>query len=727
MSPFDLPNLVVVIGAAAFVLGASSAGAKEAEELDTLVVEGETYRSTATKTALQPQETPSSISEIDREALDRRGADTVSEALRYTPGVTPELRGGGVTRLDQFTIRGFQSFQIAYDGLLLLYNGWNLQPQIDPAAVAAVEVFKGPASVLYGNQPPGGLVNLIAKRPTSIAYNELHVTTGSRDLVEVQGEASGPIGDSPFSYNLVALARARDGQAVTSKEERYVFAPSLNWQLTADTLINLNLYAQSDPHAGIYNSVPARGSVYSNPNGRLEPDFYAGDANYNTFERDVVMPGYKVSHRFDDRWRFLHNARFLYADVYQENTYNTGLEDDDRSLGRRAYRTDESSEGITIDNQLSGKLDLFGARHHVLLGVDYLALDSDIIYQDTVVEPVDIFAPDNYQIDPDNVRYQPNCLAPRDRYGLRACADLQRALLATDFQLAFEQRGIYLQDQVKTGQWVLIAGGRYDVYEQRQHGKLYGQAVDDEFTQSAFTGRTGALYEFNNGLSPYISYSESFEPVGGTTRSGEDLKPSEASQWETGIKFTTPSRRHSVTLAGFTITKENAPIRDPEGGPNDVIQASEVRSRGVEIEAFTTPIRDLRLSLSGTLLDVEVTEDPTELKGKTPVWVAEQAASLWVSYFLSQGPMAGADLGVGVRYKGETQLDELNTNTVPARTLVDLNLTYDLAWLAPLFDGLSISLTGTNIFDERYYTCFDRSNCWFGEERLFEGSVRYAF
>ena len=726
MPTFRLPNLAIIIGTA-FVLGAGWAAAGEADELETLVVEGETYRSTATKTALRPQETPGSVSEIDREALDRRGADTVSEALRYAPGITPELRGGGVTRLDQFTIRGFQSFQIAYDGLLLLYNGWNLQPQIDPAAVAAIEVFKGPASVLYGNQPPGGLVNLIAKRPSPLAYHELRFATGTRDLVEVQGEAGGRIGDSPFSYSVVALARNRDGQAVTSKEERYVFAPSLDWQLTADTLINLNLYAQSDPHAGIYNSVPARGSVYSNPNGRLEADFYAGDANYNTFERDVVMPGYKLSHRFDDRWRFLQNARFLYADVYQENTYNTGLEDDDRTLGRRAYRTDESSEGITVDNQLSGKLDLFGTRHHVLAGLDYLKLDSDILYQDTVVEPIDIFAPDNYQIDPANVRYRPTCLPPRDQYDLRACTDLQRALLETDFELAFEQRGIYLQDQVRAGQWVLIAGGRYDVYEQHQNGKLYSQAVDDEFTQRAFTGRAGALYEFNNGLSPYLSYSESFEPVAGTTRNGEDLEPSEAGQWETGIKFTTPSRRHSVTLAGFTITKENTPIRDPEGGPNDVIQAGEVRSRGVELEAFTIPMRDLRLALSATLMDVEVTEDPTDLEGKTPVWVAEEAASLWVSYFMSQGPMAGADFGLGVRYQGETQLDELNTDTVPARTLVDVNVSYDLAWLTPSLDGLMISLTGTNIFDERHYTCFDTNNCWFGEERLFEGSVHYAF
>ena len=718
------------------------------EMLDTLVVETSTYRNTATKTSLKPQETPGTISVVSSEELERQGAQTVSQALRYTPGVTPELRGGGVTRLDQLTIRGFAVYQLTYDGLPLLYNGWNLQPQIDPAGIQNIEVFKGPASVLYGNQPPGGLVNLIPKRPSVTPHRSAIFRSGSRNLTDFQGEVAGAVGDLPLSYSVITRARRRDGQAVTSEEERYLFAPSVDWQISDRTLLNLNLYLQHDPKGGIYNTVPARGSVYSNPNGQLDRDAYAGDNAYNTFDREVTMPGYKFLHEFRDGWSFLQNARFLDAEVYQENTYNTGLEDDDRTLGRRAYRTDEESDGFTVDNQFSGIFALAGMQHHVLLGVDYLRLDSDILYQDTVIDSIDLYDPDHYAIDPRNVRYDVTSpLDIRDQHDLRSFLDVTGRVLSTDFNLEYEQRGVYLQDQLRAGPLVMIVGGRFDWYEQREAGRKYGAEIDDEFDETAFSGRVGLLYEAPFGFSPYLTYSESFEPLAGTTRSsfgdgplgsllnlltgvtegGERLEPSEARQWEAGIKFNTTDGNHGANLAAFEIIKDNVPSRDPDGGPNDVIQAGEVRSRGVEVEAQVRPTYDLRLSLSGTWLDVEVTEDPTEIEGKTPVWVAERAASLWGSYFFSEGFAAGLDVGLGVRYKGKTQLDALNTDSVPSRTLVDLNVQYDPSWRNPALTGFSVNVTGTNILDEEYYSCFDANNCWFGEERTIDVGLRYDF
>ncbi len=724
--PLGLPALAEA--QAAPITSVGEAGeSDEPGEVAPVMVEAGAYRSTATKSALEPEETPGSVSVIDNEAIERRGGESVSQALRFTPGITPELRGGGVTRLDQYTIRGFQNFQTAYDGLLLLYNGWNLQPQIDLAAVEGIEVFKGPASVLYGNQPPGGLVNLIAKKPSTVRANDLRLELGTRDLVEARAEFTGAIGELPLAYSVVALGRQRDGQAVTSEEERYLFAPSLDWQVTADTLLNLNLYLQNDPAAGVYNTVPARGSVYDNPQGRLDVDAYLGDEDYNTFDREVIMPGYKIAHRFNDRWNFLQNARFLDAEVYQENTYNTGLADDDRTLGRRAYRTDEQSDGITIDNQLAGFLELGATEHNLLLGVDYLELDSDIIYQDTIAPPIDIFAPDLTAIDRDRLNYDITLGEVRSLDELRSFLDFRGRRLSSDFNLEYQQTGVYLQNQMRAGSLVAIAGGRYDWYEQREEGRKYGFDVDDEFEQEDFTGRVGLLYEFDNGFSPYVSYSESFEPLAGSDRNGNSFEPAEASQWETGVKYTSPDFRHGVTLAAFTITKENDITRDPNGGPNDLIQAGEIRSRGLELEAVSNPIYDLRLAFSATLLDVEVTKDNSGLEGKTPVWVAEEAASLWASYLFNDGVLGGTDVGLGVRYTGETELDALNTDTVPSRTLVDTSLVYDLSRLDSRLTGMSASLTGYNVFDRRYYTCFDANNCWFGEERLVKVGLRYLF
>ena len=149
ISSMPLSLTLVSVGVMSGVANPVAAqSANEDTALVPVIVQGDLSRSTATKSALEPSETPGSVDVVDREAIETRGGDSISEALRYTPGVTPELRGGAVTRLDQYSIRGFQEAKTAYDGLLLLNNGWNLVPQIDPWAVEAIEVLKGPTSVL---------------------------------------------------------------------------------------------------------------------------------------------------------------------------------------------------------------------------------------------------------------------------------------------------------------------------------------------------------------------------------------------------------------------------------------------------------------------------------------------------------------------------------------------------------------------------------------------------
>ena len=188
------------------VLAAPMSNTQGAVADETLTVLGQTYRNTATKTRLDPMETPQAISVVDGETLEQRGVSSVSEALRYVPGVNTELRGGAVNRLDLFNIRGFDNYQNFYDGLLLQYNDWNLQPQIDPVAIEQLEVFKGPTSVLYGSMPPGGMVNLIAKRPQREARHSLSVATGTGTLKELTLDSTGAINEQ-LAYRLVGLAR----------------------------------------------------------------------------------------------------------------------------------------------------------------------------------------------------------------------------------------------------------------------------------------------------------------------------------------------------------------------------------------------------------------------------------------------------------------------------------------------------------------------------------------
>ncbi|USV59202.1 TonB-dependent siderophore receptor [Aeromonas encheleia] len=709
------PPLTVVAATISALLAGSALAAAPLESQagavdETLIVLGQTYRNTATKTQLDPIETPQAISVVDSETLEQRGVSSVSEALRYVPGVNTELRGGAVNRLDLFNIRGFDNYQNFYDGLLLQYNEWNLQPQIDPVAIEQLEVFKGPTSVLYGSMPPGGMVNLIAKRPQREAKHSVSLATGTGTLKEMTLDSTGAINEQ-LAYRVVGLARQKEGQAVTSEEERYVFAPSLDWQLGERTLLNLNLYYQKDPEAGIYTTVPASGSVKSNPLGQLGSDTFLGDENWNEYNRDLTLLGYKLSHDFSDNWQVLQNARYMDASAYQRNTYNAPLAADNRTLARNAYLTDEDSRGFVIDNQLAGKLQTGAAQHNLLLGLDYQYLDAHILYQDTLdysAPPIDIFNPNHDQIVPDSLSFP-----YQDKKTIRQ-----------------SQTGVYLQDQVRLDRLVAIGGARYDSYRMdTESDTLYQGAASQSLAridQDNLSFRLGALYELDYGFSPYVSYAESFEPVPGADKSGKAFDPSTGQQWEGGLKFLSEDMSKTFTVAAFHITKENALVTDPDNIYGPKLQTGEIVSKGIELEGRADLTNNLDLALSYTRQDMEITRDTTDLQGKTPVWVPKQMASLWSNY-QAGGSLQGMRIGAGLRYVGEAQLDAANTDTVPDYVLMDMSASYDLAALSASLKGVGASLSASNLFNKTYYSCYDQNNCWFGAERNVEARLKYVF
>ncbi|ODM57963.1 ligand-gated channel protein [Vibrio harveyi] len=705
---FHRSTLAVVVSA---LIAGHAVADEDVTQLETMTVLGETYRNTATKTSLEPEETPQAITIITKDEMDLRGVSTVSEALRYSSGVNTELRGGAVTRLDLFNIRGFINYTNFYDGLPLLFNGWNLQPQIDAAAVEQVEVFKGPTSVLYGNIPPGGMVNIIAKTPQSEPGSTVSVSTGTNSLKEVNFDTTGQIGDSNVNYRIVGMAKQRDGQAETSEDERYLIAPSFDWQATDNTLVNVNVYYQNDPSAGIYTTVPAAGSVLDNPLGSLSPDTYLGDKNWNTYEREVLMIGYKILHDFNNNWQFLQNARYMTADSYQENTYNSPLAADNRTIGRNAYLTDEDSTSFVIDNQLSGYVAHGNFEHNLLLGLDYQYLDSDVKYKDTLGYSLtqDIFNPNHNQIDRGALKFA-----------------YQQAL-----DIKTKQLGVYFQDQLRYNNLVMIAGLRWDKYESDTNtvSDYLGTVTPskEKLDENNVSFRVGALYELDFGLSPYLTYSESFEPIAGADASGKAFDPSTGHQWELGFKYAPLGGDVSGNLALFHITKKNAILTDPNNPYAPQYQAGEVVSQGAELEAKWQATPQADLTLNYTYINMEIKEDSYyHQEGKTPVWVPEQTASLWANYYY-EGTLTGLRTSAGVRYVGKTEMDAQNSDQVPDYTLVDLAASYDLSAASQSLDGASVTLSASNIFDEEYYSCYDKNNCWFGAERSIEAKLEYKF
>ncbi|WP_017026049.1 TonB-dependent siderophore receptor [Vibrio rumoiensis] len=678
---------------------------------ETITVLGQTYRNTATKTTLEPEETPQAITVIDSEAIDIRGAETVQQALRYAPGVNAELKGGSVTMYDNYNIRGFENNQMYYDGLVLQYlTGWNLQPQIDPIALERIEVFKGPSSVLYGAMPPGGMVNLIAKSPQKERNTDFSLATGSRNLVKATIDTTGQFGDSDVYYRLIGSASHRDGQVDYTTEERYVFAPSIDWYVSDNTLINFNFYYQNDPNMGMNSAMPASGSVFDNPNGKIDKNASMGDKNWSQFEREFWMAGYKIDHSFNENWSFLQNARFMKADLYQENTYHTasGWDPTTGNLERYIYSTDEESEGFTIDNQLSGRVMTGEVEHNLLVGVDYQHLKGSSNYTSYgygsgyTAPSFNVFTPNNNQIDRSQVTE------------LGVYID----------EITAEQLGFYFQDQMRINRWVVMAGGRFDNYKSTSD---YVGSVT-EVDQNNFSYRVGALYEFDSGWSPYVNYATSFEPAAGVDTNGDAFDPSIGQQIEGGVKYLSPSRTTSMTASVFHIVKSDVVVADPDSVDyQDKIQVGEIRSQGLELQGRTSLTSNWDISASYTYTDMEITKDTTGLEGKTPIYVPKNAATLWTDYYLYDGIFSGTRLSAGARYIGEREMDAANTDTVPAYTVMDLSFGYDLSGLSDDLQGAGVNLSVNNVFDKDTFSCYDTANCWYGEERTIELKFDYNF
>lgn len=705
-TPTNFPRSTLTLALLAVFSAPSYSSEQSSEdltELDAVTVFGETYRNTATKTALEPEETPQGITIIDQEQLEQRGVTSVNQALRYVAGASAENRGNSVIMFDDFKIRGFSTKNVNYyDGLSMLYlNGWNLQPQVDMVAVQQVEVFKGPTSVLYGAMPPGGMVNMIAKAPQQQAATTLGLATGSRNLIEASIDTTGQIADSDVSYRLIALAREQDSQVDNAEEERYVLAPSIDWQATDSTLINVNLYYQNDPEMGMNSSMPLEVLKKS------EPSVSMGDVNWSQFERELFMVGYKIHHQFNSNWTFLQNARVTKADLYQENTYHATAVNLDGTLTRYPYSTDEELKGFVIDNQVSGAIDIAGVENNLLFGVDYQSMDGDVAYTSYSVVPGSGFVP----FDPLN----PNNNA------LNRADVTETGVYLDDTEAT--QLGIYLQDQIRLGNLVVIAGGRFDQYESQSDYYAHKSNHDH------FTYRVGALYELDSGWSPFVSYATSFEPAPGVDKNGSAFDPETGEQAEVGVKYLSQDMSTSASASFFHITKKNALMADPTNIYGPKIQVGEAVSQGVELEARWYANQNFDLSAAYTYLDMEITKDAGNgLEGTTPIYVPTHSANLWANYHVYAGALAGTRISGGARYVGEMEMDATNTQgKVPSYTSVDLSLGYELGQASESLSGATVNLIANNLFNDEYYSCYDQNNCWFGAERSLELNVKYAF
>lgn len=662
--------------------------------LETINIYADSYRTTGTKSALEPEDAPLSYSRIEQKVLEERQADTIAAALRYEPGVSTESRGT-VTIFDEYRIRGFESGANYLDGVELPSNrGLNLQTQVDSYATEAVEIVKGSASSLYGYGSPGGIVNQISKVPQQTSAHQVRLKGGTHNLAEVAVDSTGALTDSA-SYRVVALGRKKDGQMQATEEERYLINPSLDIDVTDNLNFLASLYYQKDPHQVPSTPLPGVGTVDFASYGKLDSDAFAGD-EWNNFEKEVIMPTIIANWEINDNLTFKHTSRYTDAEGDQRNTYHLlsppaisiFVPGTDNLLIRTAYTTEETLKNYSTDNQLAFDFDTSEVNHNILLGAEYKTTEGSFKYSNNYFAStpiIDLTKPNHKQIN-DNI--------PLNLY--------------IDQETEEDQVGVYLQDEITFDKLTVLAGLRYDKYDTSTKDNLTNTTTD--YDDNETSGRLAAIYHFDNGISPFISYSESYEPFPGVdSDTGKPYQAITSNQIEGGFKYDDGTTK--ANFAVFNITRENELVPDVYNY-RKFKQVGETESRGFEasVQQYVNDWLDIAASYS--LTDVEIVRDDTPFIGNTPAQIAKHQANLWTNFY----PTESLKLNLGVRYQSGMKIDKANSGKLPAVTLVDVGGSYQIN------DTFSLGMNINNVFNKEYVgTCYDRNNCWMGQER--QGSV----
>lgn len=647
----------------------------------------------AMKTPVPLANIPASVSVVSRAQMTARADQSVAQALRYSAGMFSEYRGSSNLH-DETFLRGFFYTPRYLDGLS--YGGTSLG-QVDPYLLEDIVLLRGPVSVLYGQAKPGGIINMLSKQPSGETAGSARLVVGNRRHRSLGVDLQGNL-DEGLAYRLVSLGESADEEVDAVTRRRRALLPSLSLALGDSGSILLTAFYQRDPEAGFRNFMERNGTVDATAYGRIPRDFFVGDPDFQQSSRRQVALGYALEQQASDAWVFRQKLR--YADI--ETRYKTlvwnALGDDQENISRTASGGDEDLQQWLMDNQLQwqGESTL---NPTFLLGLDYYRGRRDYRWGMNYTDVPDInWRSPHYGIGPIT-------LTPTDNSHSR-----------------LEQVGLYLQGQVEIGSLSVVLSGRQDWAATRVKDHL--AARNRRVHDSALSHRVGLVYQMDNGLSPYMSYSTSFEPVLEAAPSGQaPYQPSTARQWEAGLKYLSAEGRYALTGAAYDIEQRDVLFWNPDIA--DYSQTGEVRSRGVELESKLHLSRRFGVSLGYSYIDSDVlrASDPS-LPGHMPARVPTQQASAWASYQW----MFGLSLAMGVRRVGKSEGDGGNSFQVPAVTLVDMALEMDVGRAFAGLRGTTVQLNVSNLRDERYVaSCASAYACFYGAGREILATLRYEW
>lgn len=663
-----------------------------------------TRSATGTKTDTPLNEIPQSISVITTDQITDQGSLRVSDALRYTAGVRHQEYGFG-NRGDLFTLRGGSSGSTLLDGLRLPQGDNYGYTRNVPYAYERIEVLRGPAALMAGQGGPGGVVNLVSKRPLPEEYREVGVQIGNYSHKQIRADLTGPANaERTLFYRLIAVGMDSGTQVHHADESRVFVAPSLSWKPNAGTTFTAYAQYQKDKTNNVEAYLPPIGILYDAPHGRVPPSLNINEPSWDRFDGTRKRVGWELEHQLNDQWTVRHHFRHdnngpgeyysMYA-VWVDGFVNSnGVRDPNGTyMNRRWFAKTEKRRDTNADFLLEGRFRTGYLQHTTLFGADGLwsrSLNGGGFGDGT---PLDVYNP---------------------VYG----SFPEPTLTMPDVTIRMRNIGFVIQDQIKIdNRWVVLAGLRRDRAITLSNG--------EEQKNTATSKNLGIVWLADGGWSPYLSYTESFEPTlgYGVKADGSSLSPKRGKQIEAGVKWTSADQRISTTAAVYQLKEKNRPAADAEN-PGYFAEFGEVTVKGVELE-LRANLSQWDIIAQYTFTDAQITAKATERQaGQQLRGEPKNTAALWTVHKFGHLGIPGLRAGLGVRYMGSIGIGVSDGLTVPSVTLLDALIGYDVG-------NWRFALNVNNLADKTYVnSCQDAGampRCWYGSQRSAIASMTYRW
>jgi len=722
------------------------------QEVEVIGRKESSYKNTnsfiGTKTASALKEVPQSVGYVTKELILDQGATTVNEVVKNISGVNQN------SSYNDFSIRGFRATGNRNSGNLL--NGMRAQTslwkQSSLANIERVEVIKGPASALFGNAAPGGVINRVTKKPLFENKNSITVGVGSWNTLKTYGDFTGPLNPKKtLLYRLNLGYEKTDSFRDLQGSESIIAAPSFSYIPNEKTHINVDfVYQNFNGKIDRGQSVPADGNVYSTPISR------SLSAANDFLKENTLNTTIALTHKFSDHISL--NAIYLnssYSEDMLEHT-QANLYYKQIGNGANAFRYADPNKVMMTANQrkryfannsfntyFNFNFNTGILKHKLLVGYDYFiseqkAGSSSISAQgylskdktkvvNTYTTTANVLA-GSVQTPTTNVPV----FDLYDPIAGNAYKDISKYISKQNTLTPYEEysHGVYVQEQIDISIVKLLVGLRQE---------WFTETLNKETTKeinrqtSAFIPRVGLVVEASENINLYSTWVKGFQPQGANIQSDPDryggpFDYMKSELYEVGLKTEWFNKRLSATLAIFKITQENSLEQSPKAGKADWRVPVDEESNGFELDVagqilpnFSvvanyayTDARIVKLKEEGAIKDLNVQRPSTP----------RHAANLWTKYIFENGSLKGLGAGIGVSYASE-RLGQVGRRATaasyPDYTLLNAVLYYKVK-------DVQLQLNVNNVLNRTYWISgYDNLRNFPGAPRNINASVTYQF